>query len=84
MFKLAYVSVALLLLGGLFALTGCASDVPPAPAHVICPSIVPYSKKQQTDLSSELKSHPDLTAVHFFLSDYAGLRDQVRACEKTK
>lgn len=46
-----------------------------------CPQLVEYSKEDRTALQVELASvRPDGQIVRF-LSDYTGLRDQVRACQ---
>lgn len=43
------------------------------------PVIVHYTAPDQAALACELLSHPDLTQVQRWLSDYIGLRDQVCA-----
>lgn len=63
----------LILLAGL-ALAGCARVVP-AP----CPTLVPYSKADQSALAAELRVHPQPETARW-IGDYVGLRDQVRAC----
>lgn len=76
--------VTLVVLFGISFLAGCANTTP-APVtvvRVVCPSLTPYSKMEQHDLSAELKQHPELVAVDRYLEDYASLRNQVRACRK--
>lgn len=59
------------------ALTGCSS-VHYAP----CPTIVPYTKAEQAELASEIRANPQPQTVRW-IGDYIGLRDQVRACQRS-
>jgi len=60
------------------ALTGCTSV-----RYVPCPTLVTYSKADQTALATEIKAHPQPQTVRW-IEDYIGLRDQVRACSMAK
>ncbi len=52
------------------------------PAHYVpCPTIVHYSKDDQTALANELHANPHAQTIHW-IGDYIGLRDQVRECIK--
>ena len=62
----ALISVALL--------SACAT------ASFDCPQIKVYSQKFQDDLAVELDSLPEGAVIPEAISDYAVLRDQVRAC----
>ncbi|MBS1065945.1 hypothetical protein [Gluconobacter kondonii] len=59
-------------------LTGCTSV-----RYVPCPTLVTYSKADQTALATEIKAHPQPQTVRW-IEDYIGLRDQVRACSMAK
>ncbi|MBS1079085.1 hypothetical protein [Gluconobacter kondonii] len=61
-----------------FTLTGCTSV-----HYVPCPTLVTYSKADQTALATEIKAHPQPQTVRW-IEDYIGLRDQVRACSMAK
>lgn len=56
------------------SLTGCAST-----AYRACPSLVGYSPEFQDRLADQLPSLPPEAVTA--LTDYARLRDQVRACQ---
>ena len=45
-----------------------------------CPPVVEYSPAEQSRAASEIKALADGAVVVGMLSDYAVLRDQVRAC----
>lgn len=60
----------------LILLSACAG--PQAP-RAVCPVIVPYSLSDDRALDAALRAHPS-DVVDRYLRDYAGLRDQVRAC----
>lgn len=47
----------------------------------VCPTLVPYSLNEQTQLAQELAAMPTATMTHRAVRDYAGLRDQVRVCQ---
>lgn len=47
-----------------------------------CPTLVSYSLEDQHALARELAAHPDMVMTHRVMRDTAGLRDQVRACQK--
>lgn len=63
----------------LVALSGCAERS----VRVVCPSLVNYSLAEQSVARTELSS-ASLPELHQFMRDYEGLRDQVRACEKSR
>lgn len=60
-------------------LTGCAmgsfDTVPSA-----CPPVVEYSRAEQARLAAELAALPEGAVIPEWLSDYAVLREQTRAC----
>lgn len=49
----------------------------------ICPTLVTYSLAEQTQLAQELAATPQATMTHRVVGDYAGLRDQGRACQES-
>jgi hypothetical protein len=51
-------------------------------AYNACPTIVPYSAADQNQMADELVAPPPKPMIERALRDYAGLRDQVRACQK--
>ncbi|MCC5967853.1 MAG: hypothetical protein JJU24_17190 [Natronohydrobacter sp.] len=60
-------------------LTGCegvTSDTPPS----ACPPVVEYSRAEQARVAAELAALPEGAVIPEWLSDYAVLRDQARAC----
>ena len=60
-------------------LTGCAgvsSDAPPG----ACPPVVAYSSAEQARVAEEVAALPDGALIPDWLTDYAVLRDQARAC----
>lgn len=59
-------------------LSGCAMGG--SDAGVSCPPVVPYSPADQARAAAEIKALPEGAVVVRMLSDYAVLRDQVRAC----
>lgn len=61
----------------LFLLNGCHS----CSQSMTCPTIVHYSLNDQKAVAAELSEH-DLPYTTKWLSDYIGLRDQVKACTK--
>lgn len=68
------------LFAALVTLTACTQE----PPLLTCPTIVAYTRSDQTRLADELKLHPDLTETPRWLADYIALRDQVRACQKAR
>jgi len=68
--------IAMVVLCLVVALSGCATSRAP---RAVCPVIVPYSRADDRALESALKAHPS-PIVSRYLRDYAGLRDQARAC----
>jgi hypothetical protein len=62
-------------------LTGCAgvgSDAPPG----VCPPAVAYSPAEQARVAEEVAALPEGALIVEWLTDYAVLRDQVRACRR--
>jgi len=58
--------------------SGCATVN--SDARTPCPPVVLYSVTEQARAASEVASLPESAVVVRMLSDYAVLRDQVRAC----
>jgi len=52
------------------------SEAPPS----ACPPVVDYSRQQQTRLADEVAMLPEDALIIDWLSDYAVLRDQAKAC----
>lgn len=48
--------------------------------QVTCPPVVEYSAAEQARAAAEVQAVPEGAVVVRMLSDYAVLRDQVRAC----
>ena len=59
-------------------LTGCATVSSEAVAT--CPPVVKYTAADQARAADEVEALPEGAVVVRMLSDYAVLRDQVRAC----
>ena len=59
-------------------LSGCATVS--SDARTPCPPVVLYSATEQARAASEVAALPESAVVVRMLSDYAVLRDQVRAC----
>jgi len=59
-------------------LSGCATVN--SDARAPCPPVVLYSATEQARAASEVAALPESAVVVRMLSDYAVLRDQVRAC----
>lgn len=59
-------------------LTGCAAGGSEMRAH--CPPVVDYSPADQARAAAEVEALAEGAMVVRMLSDYAVLRDQVRAC----
>jgi hypothetical protein len=60
-------------------LSACAmvgSETPPS----ACPPVVDYSRPQQARLADEVAKLPEDALIIDWLSDYAVLRDQAKAC----
>ena len=61
--------------------SGCAgvgSDAPPS----ACPPVVKYSPAEQARVAEEVAALPEGALIVEWLTDYAVLRDQVRACRR--
>ena len=59
-------------------LTGCAMGGSDAQAP--CPPVVEYTNAEQARAADEVEALPEGAVIVRMLSDYAVLRDQVRAC----
>ncbi len=59
-------------------LTGCATGG--SDARAPCPPVVDYTAADQARAADEVEALPEGAVVVRMLSDYAVLRDQVRAC----
>jgi hypothetical protein len=59
-------------------LTGCA--MAGSEARTPCPPVVEYTSADQTRAADEVEALTEGAVVVRMLSDYAALRDQVRAC----
>lgn len=57
-------------------LTACGARV----SEPVCPSLVPYTAEEQNQMADELIAPPPKPALERAMRDYAGLRDQARAC----
>ena len=60
-------------------LSGCAM-VSSEPRASVCPPVVQYNRETQERAALEVEGLPKGAAITEMLSDYAVLRDQVRAC----
>lgn len=68
-------------------LSGCASTVYKTELEIYCPNIMEYNKVFNEKLADEIESLPDTNgnlAIVDALSDYASLRDKIRACQKER
>lgn len=72
---------ALLALAALALVAPLLSGCEAVTYKTVCPTLVPYSLAEQTELAQELVAAPNAAMMHRAVSDYAGLRDQVRACQ---
>ena len=78
---------ATLLVIAMTFLSGCASTVYKTELEVYCPDIVEYDNAFNNKLLDEIESLPETDghpAVVEALSDYASLRDKIRACQKER
>ena len=66
------------LLIAMLSLSACATDG--SDARAPCPPVVPYTATDQARAAAEVAALPSDAVVVRMLSDYAVLRDQVRAC----
>lgn len=76
-----------LLVTAMIYLSGCASTVYKTELEVYCPNIVKYNQEFNDKLADEIESLPDTNgnpAIVDALSDYASLRDKIRACQKER
>lgn len=62
-------------------LSGCAGAGSDAPLGV-CPPVVDYSRAEQVRVAEEVAALPHGALTIGWLSDYAVLRDQARACAR--
>lgn len=68
-------------------LSGCASTVYKTELEIYCPNIVEYDKEFNNRLADEIESLPETDgnpAIVDALSDYASLRDKIRACQEER
>jgi hypothetical protein len=68
-------------------LSGCASTVYKTELEIYCPNIVVYNEEFNNRLADEIESLPETDgnpAIVDALSDYASLRDKVRACQEER
>jgi hypothetical protein len=63
-------------------LSGCATVGSDVGSLGPCPPVVEYSRALQARAAEEVKLLPNGSAVVEMISDYAVLREQVRACER--
>lgn len=63
------------------SLTGCATVASDLRVTTICPPVVEYSREFQARAADELNLLPEASAVQDMLTDYAVVRDQLRACK---
>jgi hypothetical protein len=78
---------ATLLVIAMTFLSGCASTVYKTELEIYCPNIVDYNEEFNNRLADEIESLPDTNgnpAIVDALSDYASLRDKIRACQKER
>lgn len=68
----------MLLAIAMLSLSACATE--PSERAIICPPVVVYDKAFQKRLADEVEQLPPGSATERALGDYAGLRDQARAC----
>jgi hypothetical protein len=61
-------------------LTGCGTGGSEYGVAAACPPVVEYTADLQVGASAEVERLPADSAIADMLSDYAVLRDQVRAC----
>ncbi len=62
-------------------LSGCATVGSDRVAQGTCPPVVEYSREFQARAAEELALLPEASAVQDMLTDYAVVRDQLRACK---
>ena len=62
-------------------LTACAMGGSESLGHV-CPPVVVYSADDQARAADEVATLPESAMIVRMLIDYAGLRDQARACAR--
>lgn len=60
-------------------LTACATVGSDTPSSA-CPPVVAYSRAEQVRLADELAALPEAALIVGWLTDYAVLREQARAC----
>jgi len=62
-------------------LSGCATGSSDVGRLGACPPVVEYSREFQAQAAEELTLLPKASAVQDMLTDYAVVRDQLRACK---
>ncbi|MFN4231283.1 hypothetical protein [Parvibaculum sp.] len=61
-------------------LTACETVASKPRVTTVCPPVVEYSREFQARAADELDLLPQSSAIAEMLSDYAVMREQVRAC----
>ena len=61
-------------------LSGCATDASDVGGLGACLPVVQYSREFQVQAAEELATLPQGSAIAEMISDYALMREQVRAC----
>ncbi|CUH17467.1 hypothetical protein JSE7799_00392 [Jannaschia seosinensis] len=64
-------------------LSGCATDGSESGRLAACPPVVEYGREFQARAAEELGMLPQGSSIAEMLSDYAVVRDQLRACRGT-
>lgn len=64
-------------------LSGCATGDSEPRVITVCPPVVEYSREFQARAAEELRFLPDGSAIAEILSDFAVIREQVRACGRS-
>ena len=67
------------LVAAMILLTGCAG-VGFDTSTSACPPLVEYSRAEQARVTNEVAAMPDGARIPEWLSDYAVMREQARAC----
>lgn len=69
--------IAIVFLG----LAGCSTASSSGSTAVVCPPLRSYSEDFRKRAVAEMELLPDKSAVEEMLTDYAVLRQQIRACQ---
>lgn len=68
------------MLAALTSLAGCVTAPSDGGAVAVCPTLKTYPAADQASAADELDALPAGAELRVMMRDYAGLRDQVRAC----